>query len=110
MTALKGLLEALVLVVIATAVAAVISVVWIVVGDGTFVSRLGICLVGLGALIALTGGLGFTRMGSADAYAWFGLGPERGSGDAGGRVLTGVGIFLFVTLPLVVLGGLLTTL
>ncbi|MDQ7905077.1 hypothetical protein RB614_11145 [Phytohabitans sp. ZYX-F-186] len=110
MTALKGLLEALVLVVIAAAVAAVVAGIWVAVGDGTFVSRLGICLVGAGALVAVSGGLGFTQMGSADAFAWFGRGPERGPADDGGRVLTGVGVFLFVTLPLVVAGGFLATL
>jgi hypothetical protein len=110
MTALKGLLEALVLVVIAAVAAAVAAGMWTAAGDGTFVSRFGICLVGAGALVAVTGGLGFTRMGSADAYAWLGKGPERQTGDGGGRVLTGIGIFLFVTLPLVIAGGLLASL
>jgi hypothetical protein len=109
MTAVKGLLEALVLTVIAAVVAAVLAGVWIALDDGDFVSRLGICLVLAGAFAAATGGLGFTKMGSADAYAWFGHGPERETSD-GGRVLTGMGIFLFVTLPLVVGGGLLATL
>ncbi|MCW6008658.1 hypothetical protein K1W54_29550 [Micromonospora sp. CPCC 205371] len=109
MTALKGLLEALVLVVISAAVASVIAVLWVAFGDGAFVTRFGICLVVIGALVAITGGLGLSRMGSADAFAWLGHGPERASGDDGGRVLTGVGIFLFVSLPLVIAGGLLAT-
>jgi hypothetical protein len=109
MTALKGLLEALILVVIAAVVASVLAVVWIAVGDGSFVSRLGICLVIVGALAGVTGGLGFTKMGSADAFAWFGHGPERETAE-GGRVLTGIGVFLFVVLPLVIVGGLLASL
>jgi hypothetical protein len=109
MTALKGLLEALVLVVISFAVAAVIAGLWIAFGDGAFVTRFGICLVAVGALVAITGGASLSRMGSADAFAWLGQGPERASDDDGGRVLTGVGIFLFVSVPLVIAGGLLAT-
>ncbi|BCB75779.1 hypothetical protein GCM10022251_26270 [Phytohabitans flavus] len=109
MTAVKGLLEALVLVVIAAVVAAVAAGIWVAAGDGTFVSRLGICLVAAGALVALTGGLGLTKMGGADTFAWFGHAPERETVDDG-RVLTGIGIFLFVTIPLVVLGGFFATL
>jgi hypothetical protein len=109
MTALKGLLEALVFLVLSAAVAAVIAGLWIGFGDGAFVTRFGICLVVVGALVAITGGLAFSRMGSADAFAWLGRGPERATDDDGGRVLTGVGIFLFVSVPLVIAGGLLAT-
>jgi hypothetical protein len=109
MTALKGLLEALVLMVIGAVLAAVLAGVWIAVGDGAFVSRLGICLIVVGALSSATGGLRYTRMGSAEAFAWLGYGPELGSAG-GGRVLTGIGIFIFVTIPLVFAGGYLATL
>jgi hypothetical protein len=106
MTAVKGLLEALVLIVIAAMVAAAAAGIWIAVGTGDFGQRLGICLLVLGALASVTGS--FTRLGSSDAYAWFGHKPERGS-VGGGRVLTNVGLFLFVAIPLFVAGAVLAS-
>lgn len=106
MTALKGLLEAVVLLVIAAVAAAVIAGAWLAFGGGDFTSRFGVSMVILGALLAASGGLVFSRMDSADAFAWLGRGPERGNAG-GGRVLTNIGISLFVGLPLVVAGGLL---
>ncbi|MGK5739239.1 hypothetical protein [Micromonospora sp. URMC 103] len=43
------------------------------------------------------------RIGMVGARSVFGLAPERETGG-GGRVLTGLGVFLFVGLPLVVVG------
>ncbi|MEH1094109.1 hypothetical protein V6U88_12550 [Micromonospora sp. CPCC 205739] len=43
-----------------------------------------------------------------DARSTFGLAPER-EDAGGGRVLTGIGIALFVSVPLVVVGILLIT-
>jgi hypothetical protein len=106
MTAVKGLLEALVLIVVAAVVAAAAAGVWTVAGSGDFVQRLGICLLAAGILLSVTGS--FTRLGSSDAFAWFGWQPER-EGVGGGRVLTGVGIFLFVAVPLFIAGGLLVS-
>ena len=57
-----------------------------------------------GALLSLTGGLGTGRLESADARAFLGYGPERDEPSPGGA-LTGVGIFLLVALPLLVVGG-----
>ncbi|WP_406069881.1 hypothetical protein [Micromonospora sp. NBC_01638] len=106
MTVLKGLREALVLLVIALVVVAVAAGVWVAVSGGEFATRLGIALVVVGALLGVTGDLTLSRVGMLGARATFGLAPEQETGG-GGRVLTGVGIFLFVGLPLVVVGIML---
>lgn len=106
MTVLKGLREALVLLVIALVVVAIAAGVWVAISGGAFVTRFGIALVVVGALLGVTGDLTLSRVGMLGARSVFGLAPERETG-AGGRVLTGVGIFLFVGLPLVVLGIML---
>ncbi|MEU2610055.1 hypothetical protein ABZ570_00465 [Micromonospora sp. NPDC007271] len=103
MTVLKGLREALVLLVIALVAVAVAAGVWVAVSGGDFVARFGISLIVVGALLGVTGDLTLSRVGMLGARATFGLAPERETGG-GGRVLTGVGIFLFVGLPLVVVG------
>lgn len=106
MTVLKGLREALVLFVIALVLVAVAAGVWVAVSGGEFVTRFGIALVVVGALLGVTGDLTLSRVGMLGARAAFGLAPEQETGG-GGRVLTGVGIFLFVGLPLVVVGIML---
>jgi hypothetical protein len=108
MTVLKGLLEAVVLIIAATAVAAVAAVLWIIVGDGSYISRLGFCLLLIGALLSVAGGLVLSQANSSDTFAWFGHGPERGDAG-GGRVLTGIGIALFVGAPLIIAGAVLLT-
>jgi hypothetical protein len=108
MTVLKGLLEALVLIIAAAVIAAIAAVVWINIGDGSYISRLGICLLVLGGLFGLAGGLVLTQAGSSDTFAWFGRGPERGDAG-GGTVLTNIGIALFVGAPLLIAGAVLLT-
>ncbi|MER5704335.1 hypothetical protein ABT023_20680 [Micromonospora sp. NPDC002296] len=103
MTVVRGLREALVLFVIALVVVAVAVGVWTVVGGGDFVFRFGVALIVVGTLLGLTGDLTLSRIGMLPARATFGLAPER-EDAGGGRVLTGVGIFLFVSLPLMVVG------
>ncbi|MFD1320160.1 hypothetical protein [Micromonospora sonneratiae] len=105
-TVLRGLLEALVLGVAAAILAAVAALIWVLAGDGEFTTRLGMSLIAIGALLAITGTLSLSRMGTADMRAWFGAAPELGDAG-GGMVLTGVGIFLFVSLPLIAVGVLL---
>ncbi|MCW3815182.1 hypothetical protein ONA91_12020 [Micromonospora sp. DR5-3] len=108
MTVLKGLREALVLLVIALVVVAAGAGVWVAVSGGEFVSRFAVALIVVGALLGVTGDLTLSRVGMLGARAAFGLAPERETGG-GGRVLTGVGIFLFVGLPLVVVGVMLVS-
>lgn len=106
MTVLRGLREALVLFVIAVVVVAAAAAVWVALAGGEFTSRFGLAAVVAGGLLGVTGDLTLSRIGMLDARAVFGLPPERETGG-GGWVLTGVGIFLFVGLPLVVVGVLL---
>ncbi|MEV0156742.1 hypothetical protein AB0H57_23850 [Micromonospora sp. NPDC050686] len=106
MTVLRGLREALVLIVIVAALAALGVGVWGAVSGGGFVHRFGITLVVLALLLGITGDLTLSRIGMLDARTTFGLPPEREDGG-GGRVLTGVGVFLFVSIPLLVVGAML---
>lgn len=86
-------------------VAVVGAAVWLALADGAYRPKLGLALMGVGGLIALTGGTGLSRLEEADARAFLGRGPARDEPTSDGP-LTTVGAFLFVSLPLVVLGGL----
>ncbi|GAA3755957.1 hypothetical protein [Micromonospora maritima] len=105
-TVVRGLREALVLFVIAAVVIAVAVGIWVAVAGGDFVHRLGASFILAGLLIGVTGDLTLSRIGMLDARSAFGLPPERDDGG-GGRVLTGIGVFLFVSVPLIVAGALL---
>ncbi|MEV0003549.1 hypothetical protein AB0H28_14850 [Micromonospora sp. NPDC050980] len=105
-TVVRGLREALVLFVIAVVVIAAAVGVWVTVGGGDFVHRVGVAFMLVGGLIGMTGDLTLSRIGMLPARSTFGLAPEREDGG-GGRVLTGVGIFLFVSIPLIAVGILL---
>jgi hypothetical protein len=106
MTVLRGLREAALLFVVIGAVVALATMIWVAVDGGDYVARLGIGLVVAGGLIGMTGDLTLSRISMLGARATFGAAPERETAG-GGRVLTGVGIFLFVGLPLMVVGVLL---
>ncbi|MET8090603.1 hypothetical protein [Micromonospora sp. NPDC005220] len=106
MTVLRGLREALLLFVVVGALVAVAAMVWVAVAGGDYTARLGIGLVVVGGLLGITGDLTLSRIGMLGPRATFGVGPEQETAS-GGRVLTGVGIFLFVGLPLIVVGVLL---
>ncbi|RLP96567.1 hypothetical protein [Micromonospora sp. CV4] len=108
MTVVRGLREALMLFLIATVLVAAAAAVWVAVDGGDYISRLGIALMVVGALFGVTGDLTLSRIGMLGPRATFGLAPEREEAG-GGRVLTGVGIFLFVGLPLMLIGILLIT-
>ncbi|MEW2431886.1 hypothetical protein AB0877_28075 [Micromonospora sp. NPDC047644] len=106
MTVLRGLREAVLLFAAIGALVAVAAMIWVAVAGGDYTARLGIGLVVVGGLIGMTGDLTLSRISMLGARATFGAEPERETAG-GGRVLTGVGIFLFVGLPLVVVGVLL---
>ncbi len=100
----RGIQQALVMLVGATVTALVVAAVWSGVGDTGFRQAVAICLMVIAGLLALTGGTALSRASTNDARAFLGWGPDReepGSGEG----LTGIGVFLLVSLPLLA-GGL----
>ncbi|MEV0807725.1 hypothetical protein [Micromonospora sp. NPDC050200] len=108
MTVVRGLREALLLIVIAVGLAAFAAAVWLAAKGGEFTQRFGLLLMIFGVLLSVTGDLTLSRFGTMQSRAVFGMAPER-EDAGGGRVLTGVGIFLFVSAPLMVIGIWLAT-
>lgn len=106
MTVIRGLREALVLFVVAVVLVAVLVGIWVAVAGGDFTQRVGVAFMVVGAVLGMTGDLTLSRIGTMPARTVFGLAPERDDAG-GGRVLTGVGIFLFVSVPLIAFGVLL---
>lgn len=90
----------------AGAAALVVAALWIVVRGGGFRPTFGMTLMVVAALLALTGSNVLSRVGGAGERAMMGLAPEGEDRDSGAG-LTGVGVFLFVSVPLFVIGGLL---
>jgi hypothetical protein len=88
---------------VAVVVAVVAAGLWTAVKGGGFRVPFAVVLMVTGALIALTGSNALTREGSMDTFAFLGKGPESDDPYAG-EGLTNVGIFLFVALPLLVVG------
>ncbi len=78
---------------------------WALQGDG-FRSKVGIASMVIAGLISLTGGTAFSRAADYEERAFLGMGPDRDEPDTG-EGLTGLAIFLFVSLPLFLAGGLL---
>jgi hypothetical protein len=110
MDVLRGLRQALVLIVCLAALALVISGIWMAVAGGALRVKVGIILLVTAALLSLTGNAVFTRTGTAEIDAIQGTAAQGTAADRDqptGGVLTGVGIFVFVALPLFVAGGVL---
>ncbi len=106
MHVLRGLRQALVMLAVAVAVALIGAGVWTAVSGDGFRVPFAFSLMVLGGLLCLTGGTVVTRAESNDALAFLGRGPDRevtGEGEA----LAPVGVFLFVSLPLLAAGLLL---
>ena len=100
----RGLIEALVLYVLGAVIAVVAASVWTLVDDGDFRWRFGALLAGAGLLLTLTGGgLQMSRMETLHTRAFLGAHPEREE-MAGARTLTGLGVFFFVSVPLIATG------
>ena len=78
---------------------------WALQGDGVR-SMVGIASMVIAGLISLTGGTAFSRAADYEERAFLGMGPDRDEPDTG-EGLTGLGIFLFVSLPLFLAGGVL---
>ena len=102
----RGLRQAFVLLSVATVVSLAAAGLWWLLQDGGFRVKVAVALMIVGALVALTGSNALNRSGTADMRVLMGSGPDHEEPATRGA-LTGVGIFLFVSLPLVVAGGLL---
>jgi hypothetical protein len=99
----RGIRQALVMVCLSAVVALAVAGVWSALQDGGFLSKLGIVLLVIAALIGLTGGNDFSRAETNEARTFLGMGPEVGLPDSGPG-LTTLGAFLLVSLPLGIVG------
>ena len=106
MHVLRGLRQALVMIALAVAVAAVVAVVWYAAQGGSLTPKLGLALLVLAGLIGVTSGTELSRGMTLEARAFLGAGPDRERPDAGPG-LTAIGVLLLVSAPLFVAGGLL---
>jgi hypothetical protein len=102
----RGLRQAAVLLGAALVVGLVAAGLWAAIKGGGFRVPFAVALMAMGALLALSGSNALSRSGSMDTFAFLGKGPEHDDPYAG-EGLTNVGIFLFVALPLLVVGLLL---
>jgi ribose/xylose/arabinose/galactoside ABC-type transport system permease subunit len=99
----RGLRQAAVLLAVGLVVGLVAAALWMLTKGGGFRVPFAVTLMAMGALLALTGGNALSRSGSMDTFAFLGKGPESDDPYAG-EGLTNVGMFLFVALPLLVVG------
>jgi hypothetical protein len=102
--ALRGLRQAALMVVGCGCVALVAATLWSVVWNGEFRPALGISLMVIAALISFTGSDILSRATGASERAMMGLAPEREDRSTG-SALAPVGVFLFVCVPVFVIGG-----
>ena len=86
--------------------AAVAGGLWALTQDSGFRVPFAVALMVVGGVLSLTGGTLFSRADSSDVRAFLGMGLDNSEVDSG-EGLTGVGVFLFVSLPLFVVGLLL---
>ena len=79
------------------------AAVWTAFSGGGYRVALAVACMVAAALVGL-GGTGMsTRSGTRDTWAFLGMGPERAE-EMDGEGLTSFGVFLFVSLPLFVVG------
>jgi hypothetical protein len=106
MYVVRGLLHALVLLAGCSVAALAAGGLWWVLQDGGLRAKVGMAMLIIAACMAVSGGNVLTRSGTAETNALLGTGPEHEDAPTNGA-LTGVGIFLFVAVPLFVAGGVL---
>ena len=102
----RGLRQALLMVLASGAVALALATLWTVIGDGEFRPAFGITLMVIAALLALTGSDLISRTMDVDVRAMTGKAAASQDPNSG-AALAPVGVFLFVSVPLFVIGGLL---
>lgn len=83
--------------------ALVVGGAWAALGDTGYRTAVAVCLMVIGGVLALTGGSVLSRATTTEARAFLGRGPDR-EDPASGEGLTAAGVFLFVSLPLLVVG------
>ena len=92
--------------VVAALIALAAAGVWTaILGDG-FRVKLAFTLLAIAAIVGLTGGNALARASTDRERAFLGRGPDREDPDPGPG-LTGMGVALFVSLPLFLAGGIL---
>jgi hypothetical protein len=102
----RGLRQALVMLIFSAVAALVVAGLWWALQGGGFRSTVGIVLMVIASLISLTGGTAFSRAADYEGRAFLGMGADRDEPYTG-EGLTGLGIFLFVSLPLFITGSVL---
>jgi hypothetical protein len=102
----RGLRRALVMLLCSALAALVVAGMWWALLGGGFRSKVGIASMVIAGLISVTGGTAFSRAADYEERAFLGMGADREEPDTG-EGLTGLGIFLFVSLPLFITGGVL---
>jgi hypothetical protein len=103
-TVSRGVREAIGYISVCAGLGAVAALVWLVTFGGQFVPHLGVCLIAAGGLVSVTGGQLATRYHMADVNAWVGIDSRSTSEEIPYGALTSVGVFLFVSIPLIAVG------
>lgn len=106
MHVIRGLRQALLMLAASTALALGAAGVWWGVQGGGFRVPFAVALMVTGGVLSLGGSSVFSRAETSDVRAFLGQGPDRDEVGTG-QHLTGVGVFLFVSLPLFATGLLL---
>jgi hypothetical protein len=106
MHVVRGLRQALLMLAAAVAVALAGAGLWWALQDGGFRVPFAVALMAIGGVLSLGGSSVFSRAETNDVRAFLGQGPDRDEPGTG-ESLTGVGVFLFVSLPLFASGLLL---
>ena len=102
----RGLQQALVMLIFSAAAALAVAGLWWALQGGGFRSKVGIASMVIAGVISLTGGTAFSRAADYEERAFLSMGADRDEPYTG-EGLTGLGIFLFVSLPLFISGGAL---
>jgi hypothetical protein len=106
MHVVRGLRQALFMLAGGVAVALVVAGVWTAVQGSGLRVPFAVALMVIGGVLSLGGSSVFSRAETNDVRAFLGQGPDRDEPGTG-ESLTGVGVFLFVSLPLFAAGLLL---
>jgi hypothetical protein len=103
---IRGLRQALIMLTFSIVAALVGAGLWYALQGGGFRFKIAIALMFVAGLLALTGDSAFSRAANIDVQASVGVSLDDNRYDTH-ESLTGLGVFLFVSLPLFIMGGLL---